>query len=153
MGIISGLGVLAASLAWIRRRRKQSEVLGVTLDDKADRLQVEEEIMAERAYCSPDGSRIVDQIAAEVIDDPQLRQRWLDFDRQFLEHCVMAGDQGLVFNRQGATYLVEGDEDLLRLGVKIYNGANREAVRQRSTCYRVLNLLAMVYHFALRACR
>lgn len=109
--------------------------------------------MAERPYCGPDGSQIVDQIAADLIDDPQLRQRWSEFDHQFLEQCVTAGAQGLVFNRQGISALGEVDEELLRLGVKIYNGANREAVRQRSTCYRVLNLLAMIYHIALRACQ
>lgn len=109
--------------------------------------------MAERPYCGPDGSQIVDQIAEELIDDPQLRQRWSEFDHQFLELCVMAGEQGLVFKRQGISALGEVDEELLRLGVKIYNGANREAVRQRSTRYRVLNLLAMIYHIALRACQ
>jgi hypothetical protein len=145
--------VLAASLAWIRRRRKLNAAPGVTLDNKTDRLPIEEEILAERPYCGPDGSQMVDQIAAELIDDPQLRQRWSEFDHQFLEQCVMAGAQGLVFNRQGISALGEVDVELLRLGVKIYNGANREAVRQRSTRYRVLNLLAMIYHSALRACQ
>jgi hypothetical protein len=145
--------VLAASLAWVRRRRKQNAAPGVTLDNKTDRLQIEEETMAERPYCGPDGSQIVEQIAEELIEDPQLRQRWIEFDQQFLEKCVMAGEQGLVFNRQGITALGAVDEELLRLGVKIYNGANREAVRQRSTRYRSLNLLAMVYHIALRACQ
>lgn len=109
--------------------------------------------MAERPYCGPDGSQIVEQIAQELIEDPQLRQRWIEFDRQFLDQCVMEGEQGLVFNRQGIAALGEVDEGLLRLGVKIYNGANREAVNRRSPCYRVLNLLAMVYHIALRACQ
>ena len=109
--------------------------------------------MAERPYCGPDGSQIVDQIATELIDDPQLRQRWIEFDHQFLNQCVMAGDQGLVFNRQGLSALADVDEALLRLGIKVYNAANREAVRQRSTRYRALNLLAMIYHIALRACQ
>ncbi|APG28534.1 hypothetical protein A7E78_12190 [Syntrophotalea acetylenivorans] len=109
--------------------------------------------MAERPYCGPDGSQIVDQIAEELIEDPQLRQRWIEFDQQFLEQCVMGGGQGLVFNREGVIALGTVDEDLLRLGIKIYNAASREAVRQRSTRYRVLNLLAMIHHMALRACQ
>ncbi|MEZ4483652.1 MAG: hypothetical protein R2864_03355 [Syntrophotaleaceae bacterium] len=109
--------------------------------------------MTERPYCGSDGSQIVEQIAKEVIEDPRLRQRWMEFDHQFLKQCVMAGEQGLVFKREGVAALGEFDEELLRLGIKVYNGANREAVRQRSPRYRVLNLLAMVYHFALRACR
>ncbi len=109
--------------------------------------------MSERPYCGPDGSQIVEQTANELIADPQLRQRWFEFDQRFLEQCVMTGEQGLVFNREGVAALGEVDAELLHLGVKIYNGANREAVRQRSTRYRVLNLLAMIYHSALRACQ
>lgn len=153
MGIISGLGVLAAGLAWIRHRRKQDAAPDVTLENKTDCLQIEEEAMAERPYCGPDGSQIVKQVAEELIEDPQLRQRWVEFDQQFLVQCVMGGEQGLVFNRQGITALGEIDEELLRLGIKVYNGANREAVNLRSPRYRVLNLLAMVYHIALRSCQ
>lgn len=153
MGIISGLGILTASLAWMRCRRKQNVATGDTFDSNADCLQIEEKTMAERPYCGPDGSLIVERIAAELIDDAQLRQRWMEFDYQFLEQCVMADQQSLVFNRQGITALGEIDDELLHLGIKIYNGANREAVRLRSTRYRVLNLLAMIYHSALRACK
>lgn len=109
--------------------------------------------MAERPYCGPDGSEIVEQVAKELIGDPQLRQRWIEFDHRFLDQCVKAGEQGLVFNREGVTALGQVDEELLRLGMKVYNGANQQAVRQRSTRYRVLNLLAMIYHIALRACQ
>jgi len=109
--------------------------------------------MGERLYCGSDGSQIVEQIANELIADSQLRQRWNEFDQRFLKQCVMAGEQGLVFNREGATALGEVDEELLRLGIKIYNGANQEAVRQRSTRYRVLNLLALIYYMALRVCQ
>ena len=109
--------------------------------------------MTERPYCGPDGSQIVEKIAKELIEDSQLRQRWMEFDQKFLEQCVMAGGQGLVFNREGVAALGEVDEELLNLGIRIYNGANQEAVRQRSTRYRVLNLLAMIYHMALRTCR
>lgn len=153
MGIISGLGVLAASLAWVRRCRKQNTANSVAHENITDCIQVEEDLMTERPYCGPDGSQIVDQIAKELVEDPQLRQRWVEFDHQFLRQCVISGEQGLVFNREGVTALGEVNEELLRLGTRIYNEANREAVRQRSTRYRVLNLLAMIYHIALRACQ
>ena len=151
MGIISGLGGLAASLAWVRHRRKQNTANGVAHENITDCVQIEEEPMTERPYCGADGSQIVDQIAKELIEDQQLRQRWVKFDHQFLAQCVMAGEQGLVFNREGITALGEVDKEMLGLGVRVYNEANREAVRQRSTRYRVLNVLSMIYHFALRA--
>jgi len=153
MGIISGIGALAAGLAWVRHRRKQNAATREAQENFTECIPTEEKAMTERPYCGSDGSQIVEQIANEMIEDPKLRQRWMEFDQQFLEQCVMAGEQGLVFNRQGITALGEIDEELLRLGAMIYNGANREAVRQRSTRYRVLNLLAMIYHIALRACQ
>jgi hypothetical protein len=153
VGIISGLGVLAASLAWVRRRRKQNAATSVAHETILECIEIKEKPMSERPYCGPDGSQIVEQTANELIADPQLRQRWFEFDQRFLEQCVMTGEQGLVFNREGVAALGEVDAELLHLGVKIYNGANREAVRQRSTRYRVLNLLAMIYHSALRACQ
>jgi hypothetical protein len=153
MGIISGIGVLAAGLAWLRRRRKQNAATRESRENFPDCISIEEKAMTERPYCGSDGSQIVEQIAQEMIEDSQLRQRWMEFDHRFLEQCVMAGEQGLVFNREGAAVLGELDEELLRLGVKIYNAANREAVRQRSNRYRVFNLLAMIYHIALRACQ
>jgi hypothetical protein len=145
--------VLAASVAWLRRRRKQNMAAGVLHETLADCMQIEEKAMTERPYCGADGSQIVEKIAKELIEDPQLRQRWMDFDQRFLEQCVMAGEQSLVFNREGVATLGEVDEELLSLGIRVYNGANREAVRQRSTRYRVFNLLAMIYHMALRTCR
>jgi len=109
--------------------------------------------MSERPYCGPDGSKIVDQVAEEVIADPQLRQRWTEFDGRFLKQCIKEGEHGLVFNREGFADFSDHDEELLCLGIKVYNAANREAVDRRSTRYRVLNLLALIYHSALRACR
>lgn len=109
--------------------------------------------MAERPYCGPDGDKIVDEIAAEIIDDEQLRQRWTDFDHQFLRHCVEGGDKGIVFSPQGFAGLAEVDPQLLQLGVKVYNRASREATSRRSTSYRALNIIAIAYLSATRAAR
>lgn len=109
--------------------------------------------MAERPYCGPEGDKIVNQMAAELISDAPLRQRWSEFDQQFLLNCVEGSDLGLVFSRQGFAGLASKDQALLQLGIKIYNAAGQEAVRQRSTSYRVLNILAIIYLSASRACQ
>lgn len=109
--------------------------------------------MAERPYCGPEGDKIVDQMAAELIADAPLRQRWTEFDQQFLRHCVEGSDLGLVFSRQGFAELADKDQALLQLGIKIYNAAGQEAVRQRSTSYRALNILAIIYLSASRTCQ
>jgi len=109
--------------------------------------------MAERPYCGPEGDKIVDQVAAELIADAPLRQRWTEFDHQFLRRCVEGSDRGLVFSRQGFAEWADKDQALLQFGVKIYNAAGQEAVRQRSTCYRALNILAIIYLSASRACQ